>query len=112
MLEKIFGQHFRRLRKKAKLTQEQIAQTLGVDVRTVRRWENGEAGPEFNKLERIAQILKVSVKDLFAFPSPSVGEKREHRFGETHIKFQESQEKFRKAKSRFKEKSDKKEQAL
>lgn len=33
----------RRARFTAELTQEQVAQLLGIDARQVRRWENGES---------------------------------------------------------------------
>ena len=65
MLEKQFGERIKQLRKETKLTQEQLAEIVGTDSRTVRRWESGESGPEFNKLERIAQAFHVPVIELF-----------------------------------------------
>lgn len=36
---------FKRMRLKARLTQEQLAQEIGVAVSTIRRWEKGQAEP-------------------------------------------------------------------
>jgi transcriptional regulator with XRE-family HTH domain len=67
MLEKLFGQRIRELRQGNDLTQELLAEAIGVDSRTIRRWESGETGPEFNKLEKIAETLGVPVEGLFVF---------------------------------------------
>lgn len=65
--EVLFGQRLRQLRKRQGITQEHLAEAVAVDVRTIQRWEGGDTGPEFNKLEKIAHFLKVSLKDLFDF---------------------------------------------
>lgn len=36
---------FKRMRLKARLTQQQLAQEIGVAVSTIRRWEKGQAEP-------------------------------------------------------------------
>jgi transcriptional regulator with XRE-family HTH domain len=36
---------FKKLRKQARLTQEQLATKIGVAVSTIRRWENGQTEP-------------------------------------------------------------------
>jgi transcriptional regulator with XRE-family HTH domain len=36
---------FKKLRKKARLTQEQLAREIGVAVSTIRRWEHGQSEP-------------------------------------------------------------------
>ncbi|MGK7955575.1 MAG: helix-turn-helix domain-containing protein [Crocosphaera sp.] len=41
----------RKLRLKAKLTQEQLARDLGVAVSTIRRWEKGQAEPTMTVLQ-------------------------------------------------------------
>lgn len=76
MLEKRFGQHIRQLRKRIKITQEQLAEAVGVDVRTVQRWEAGENGPDFSNLEPIAKILGVPVEGLFIFQKPQKPEEK------------------------------------
>lgn len=52
------------LRKEKKLTQEQLAERLGVSNRSVSRWENGRSMPDFSLLWDIAEELGVSVSEL------------------------------------------------
>jgi DNA-binding transcriptional regulator YiaG len=46
------------LRKFLKQSQSQFAQTLGVSVDTVRRWEQQKATPSHMALEKIATLVK------------------------------------------------------
>ena len=46
------------------LTQEQLAQLVGVKQSTVGMWENGTNSPRAKTLEKIAEILNVTVNDL------------------------------------------------
>ena len=52
------------LRKEKKLTQEQLAERLGVSNRSVSRWENGRSMPDFSLLWDIAGELDVTVSEL------------------------------------------------
>lgn len=52
------------LRKEKKLTQEQLAERLGVSNRSVSRWENGRGMPDFSLLWDISRELDVSVSEL------------------------------------------------
>ena len=52
------------LRNAAKLTQDGLAEKLGVDRSTVAKWETGDALPRAGMLPNIASILKCSVDDL------------------------------------------------
>ena len=59
------GKKTRQLRLKAKLTQEQLAQQLGLGAQSVSKWENGAAMPDITLLPRLAEIFGVSIDDLF-----------------------------------------------
>lgn len=52
------------LRKEKNLTQEQLAERLGVSNRSVSRWENGRCMPDFSLLWDIADELDVSAFEL------------------------------------------------
>ncbi len=52
------------LRKENKLTQEQLAERLGVSSRSVSRWENGRCMPDFSLLWDLSGELGVSVPEL------------------------------------------------
>lgn len=64
------------MRKIRGLTQEQLAEQVGVDVRTISRIETGETATEFANIERVANILGVEPFHLFipqkAEPTPDL----------------------------------------
>lgn len=67
--EKIFGQRIKELREKSGLTQEQLAEAIGVkDDRTIRFWKAGTNAPKFANLVALAKTLGVRMRDLFDFP--------------------------------------------
>lgn len=47
--------HLRRARQEAGLTQERLADLVGVSWRSVSRWETGEGAPSVEVLVRIAE---------------------------------------------------------
>ena len=51
------GQELRRLRKAAKITQEQLASRLSVSVRTVRRYETDDAVPTQKRIGHLLGVL-------------------------------------------------------
>jgi len=50
------------LRKKLKLTQEQLANKLGVDKQTISRWERGERRPSPLAKRQIDRLSKIKVR--------------------------------------------------
>ncbi len=67
MLQKILGQRIADLRRSMKLTQEQFAEKLGCSVEFISLVERGVNAPSVAGLEKFAKVLKVEVRDLFAF---------------------------------------------
>ncbi len=59
------GNKLAEARKKQNLTQEQMAEKLGVTRQAVSRWESDAAYPETDKIVRMAQLLDVSCDYLF-----------------------------------------------
>lgn len=62
-----FGKRLRTLRKRAGLTQDQLAESINVSVETVSNMERGIHGPKFDNLEKIANVMGLEVKTLFNF---------------------------------------------
>lgn len=62
--EGTFGQRLKALLKRARLSQQQIADELDIPRNTVWRWLNDKATPESNNLQRLATLLQVSVDEL------------------------------------------------
>jgi len=54
----------KRLRKKARLTQEQLASLVGVEQPAVAMWESGLRLPTADKLPDIAKALGCTIDDL------------------------------------------------
>ena len=59
------GKKIRQLRFKAELTQEQLAEKLGIGAQAVSKWENAAAMPDITLLPRLAEIFGVTIDDLF-----------------------------------------------
>ncbi|MBO5414658.1 MAG: helix-turn-helix transcriptional regulator [Bacilli bacterium] len=76
--EKI-GKFISKLRKEKKLTQEQLAEKLGVTSKSISRWENGKTMPDVSLFEPLCKELNITINELLS------GEK---------IKKEEYQEKF------------------
>ncbi len=61
--EKI-GRFIASCRKECDLTQEQVAEKLGVSNKTVSRWENGNGFPDVSLLQPLCELLNISVNEL------------------------------------------------
>jgi len=57
------------LRKQKGLTQEQLANTLGVTNQSVSKWESGQCCPDIQLLPAIAELFEVSVDELLGCSS-------------------------------------------
>lgn len=63
----LFGKKLRKIRRHNDLTQERLAETLGVSVEFVSNMERGVNAPSFETIEKIAQSFNLSVAQLFDF---------------------------------------------
>ena len=59
------GKKIRHLRFKAKLTQEQLANKLGIGPQSVSKWENGASMPDITTLPLLAETFGVTIDELF-----------------------------------------------
>ena len=58
------GKFIAELRKEKGMTQEQLGAKLGVNSRSVSRWENGHGMPDISLLLELADVLGVTVQEL------------------------------------------------
>ncbi len=58
------GTNIKSLREARKLTQEQVAEVLGISFQAVSSWERDEYKPDTDKLIRLAEMLDVSVSAI------------------------------------------------
>lgn len=64
---KNIGKRIARLRKKKNITQEQLANAVGVSVPAVSKWENQITAPDISLLSPIARLLDTDINHLLGF---------------------------------------------
>lgn len=64
MDQKKIGGFLRELRNEKGLTQEQLAEMLGVTNRSISRWETGATMPDFDLLIQVAEYFGVSADEI------------------------------------------------
>ena len=75
-----------RLRKIRQMTQEDVAEVVGVSRQAVAKWESGETIPDLDKCRMLAEFFEVSLDNLANFePEENLGldlpPKGKHLFG-------------------------------
>ena len=60
------GQFIAECRKKANLTQMQLAEKLNITDRAISKWENGKAMPDSSIMLDLCNVLSISVNDLLS----------------------------------------------
>jgi len=69
MLDNIrIGNQITCLRKRNKLTQDELAEKLGVSVQSISKWENGHSLPETTSLPLLAKLLNCSIDAILSPP--------------------------------------------
>lgn len=58
------GEKIVELRKKYKLTQEKLAEKIGVSRQTLSNWESNVTSPDLNQAKLLCSVLKVSLDEL------------------------------------------------
>lgn len=61
---RITGQFIAKRRKMLNLTQEQLAERLGVSNKTLSKWETGKCMPDYGVVERLCDELGVTIGEL------------------------------------------------
>ncbi|MGN0031204.1 MAG: helix-turn-helix domain-containing protein [Candidatus Gastranaerophilaceae bacterium] len=64
-IQRNFGLRIKELRKRKSITQEQFAENLGIDVRSLRKIEAGESFPSTRTLEAIISNFQIPLSELF-----------------------------------------------
>ncbi len=54
----------RQQRRLENITQEELSGLVGVSLKTIQRWENGERSPRIQEIQKLADILSVPVEYL------------------------------------------------
>lgn len=61
--EKI-GKFISKCRKEKNMTQEELAEKLNVNVKSISRWENGKNMPDYSVIEILCDTLDINVNEL------------------------------------------------
>jgi len=61
------GNHFFQARKKKGLSQEEVAEKLGVSRQTISKWETDETLPDIRQSKRLAMLYGVTLDELIEF---------------------------------------------
>jgi tellurite methyltransferase len=72
----------RTLRKQKHLSQQELAQRLGVSYQAVSKWERGLNLPDILLIPELCRILGISTDELLGLSSPRRLEGREHTGGD------------------------------
>lgn len=64
-----FGDNLREVRKKARLSQEAVASTIGVTKATVSNYENGGREPDIGRIIQLAKLFGISTDALLGMPA-------------------------------------------
>lgn len=65
----LFGKRVKKFRQKNKLSQEELAEKIGIAVTNMGKIERGESFVTAATLEKLADVLGIEVKELFDFES-------------------------------------------
>lgn len=60
-----FAENFKKARKAAGLSQQQIADELGLDRTAIAHYEMGDSMPNARNMQKVCDLLNVSFGDLF-----------------------------------------------
>ncbi len=71
----LIGKNIKKLRNELNLTQEEIANHLGISFQSISKWERGDGYPDIEMLPTIANYFKVSVDDLIGMNEISESKK-------------------------------------
>lgn len=61
------GNHLVQARKKAGLSQEAVAEKLGVSRQTISKWETDETVPDIYQSKKLAKLYHLSLDELIEF---------------------------------------------
>ena len=74
-MNKTITKNLRKLRQGKRLTQEYVAERLGVNAKAVSRWEKGDSTPDMEKLIAISDMFEISLDELVMDKVPTqIGE--------------------------------------
>lgn len=65
MIKQLLGKRIKEIRRTKKLTQEQLAEFIGIETSSISNIENGRYFPTAENLDKIIQVLQITPTELF-----------------------------------------------
>ena len=82
-VKELLGKRIKELRKAKKLTQEELAEKIGIGTPNISYFETGKFSPAIDTLQKIAMALGVEIYELYMFqPLKSTQEIRQELINE------------------------------
>lgn len=74
----VMAERIKEMRKKNKLNQEELAESIDVSPMTLRRWEWGQRSPRAEELQKLSEVLGVPVSYLMGLDTDAAPVVIEH----------------------------------
>lgn len=71
-MEQTLGKRIAENRKRLKLTQDQLAEQLGITAQAISKWENDLSCPDITMLPKLAEIFGITTDELLGVEQPQV----------------------------------------
>ncbi len=78
----LISENIKRLRKNKNITQEQLAEAMGVSVTAVSKWERGETYPDITLLSPLAYYFGVTIDELMGYDESKINKEIDDFFEE------------------------------
>lgn len=63
-IKNLFGKRIKELRKEHSLTQEKLAELIGIDTRNLIKIENGQTFPRVNTLDKLIEVFDITPDEI------------------------------------------------
>ena len=83
MNQLVIGKYISLKRKQKNLTQEQLAEKLGVSNKTISKWETGKCMPDYSIIQNLCDELEITVAELL--DGKTAEEKSNHIYDEERL---------------------------
>ncbi len=87
MEQKTIGKRIMTLRKSRGMTQDQLAEKLGVTAQAVSKWENDVSCPDISLLPKLAEVFQVTTDSLLGMPEETELVERPVKASHSHEPF-------------------------
>ncbi len=64
-IKNLLGKRIKELRKERSMTQEQLAELIGIDPRNLIKIENGQTFPRVQTLDKLIEIFDINPEEIF-----------------------------------------------